>query len=133
MATYAERTAAYDRETLPMAPTDYWALLDQAIQTATDVVEALPADFFESTFTPDYFGMRAVFGELWSHDKSSLSDQPYEAAQKLVAAFEERRKGAQRAALIARLEDTNGRTPEEAALYREKAAQLRGSDDNPNR
>src|SRR5882762_6145733 len=125
--TYTRKAAhllwAYDKEMLPARPTSYWTLLDQTIQTATDIVRALPNDFFESTETPDYFGMRAVLGDWRS--KSSLSDEPYEATQKLLRAFEERRKGAQRAALIARLEDTTGRTPEEAALYQAKADKLR--------
>lgn len=101
---------------LPLS-TNYWTLLDQALATAVDVVEALPDDFFEDVPAGD-----SMLGSL---DGFNLSDGPMEAAEKVVAALQARRAALATTRLIAKLENTRGRSPEEAAVYLAKAEELR--------
>jgi tetratricopeptide (TPR) repeat protein len=110
-----------ERIDVPMG-TAYWSLLDAAIETATEIVEELPDDFFESYEVQDYFGLAETFGPL---GKTSQADEPFEKAQKLLAAFEGRLKRGELLRRIQALETTNGRTDEEAEMYRAKAQELR--------
>lgn len=115
----------------PHAPkeplTGYWSLLDQAISTATAIVEKLPDKFFLSEAVEDYFGLRAAMKEagLPIDDKFNSSDGPLEEAEKLVAAIRARREHGKLMGTIMALENTTGRTDEEAAAFLAKAAELR--------
>jgi hypothetical protein len=110
----------YRKETKYVPPL-YWYLLDQAIETATDIIEALPDHFFEE----QQGGGNFLGFDIEPH-KFSLSDAPLEATEKLLAAIQARRKRMKGMRRIEALENTTGRTPEEAEAYRAKAAELRG-------
>ena len=102
----------------------YWDLLDQALVTATEIVEKLPDSFFEFEPLGDPFGMASRFG--WDQsEKFSSSDRPLEEAEKLVAMLHKRRKRTGALRVIRALEAVEGRGPEEAAAYLAKAAELR--------
>lgn len=130
-ARHAKRAIAYLKNAsvwLPFlaehkmqAPVDYWQLLDSALATAADIVEALPDDFFESEQATDWLGLGLDVNEL----KYNSSDPPLEAAMKVVAAIKERRARGEALDTIRRLENVTGRTPEEAASYLAKAAELK--------
>lgn len=126
--TYLRKTRAWLYNDPPNI-TEYWSLLDEVITTANEIVERLDDSFFSSEETEDYFGLRArlqeamgLTGPLADH---SMSDEPLEAAQKLVAAIEARRGRGSHLAQIRRLEAVEGRTPEEKELYLAKASELR--------
>lgn len=102
----------------------YWALLDQALDTAADIIEALPDDFFEDRPLGDPLGVNAVLG-LNANERYNTSDGPLERAQKVVAALEARREKTVALRLIHALENTTGRTEIEADAFRAKAAELR--------
>lgn len=99
----------------------YWTLLEQALQTALDIVEELPDDFFVSSEVEDYFGIGDAL-DLGAHNSS---DEPLEAARKLLAAIEARRERGNVMRRIVAMENTTGRTEIEAAAFREKARELR--------
>lgn len=101
---------------LPIS-TNYWTLLDAALEAALEVAHALPDDFFEDVPAGD-----SMFGSL---NAFNISDGPMEMAEKVVAALQARRTTLAATRLIAKLENTTGRTPEEAAAYRAKATELR--------
>lgn len=95
----------------------YWSLLDQMLDAAVEIAERLPDDYFEESEGGNFFGLAV--------GRHNMSDDLLERAQKVLAAVEARRAGAKDARRIAALENTEGRTPEEAELYRAKAKQLR--------
>lgn len=97
----------------------YSALLDQCVATATDIVEALPEEFFETSPLTDHFGLGGAPGSY------NLSDDMLKEAQALVAAIEARRGRTDVLRKVGLLENPSGRTPEEAELFRSKAMQLR--------
>jgi len=101
-------------------PPAYWSLLEQAIQTAIDIVEELPDDYFETTMMPDRFGLNDGADVAFN-----MSDEPVELTEKLVTALGERRKREKALRRIRQLEEVVGRSPEEAALYLAKAAEMR--------
>lgn len=125
MDRIAKRATSYLRSAslwLPESksmPVQYWTLLDQAVDTAKDIVEHLPDDFFETREIPDLFGLT---GGTFKHN---VSDASLEKAEALVAAIKARRSRGDRLELIRKLENTTGRTEQEAAMYRDRAAQLR--------
>lgn len=80
-------------------------------------MKELPDEFFEDAESGNYFGI--------NFDKYNSSDEPLEATKKLLAALEERRSKLAVLRKIEALENTQGRSPEEAAMYRSKAAELR--------
>lgn len=144
MSTYRERIERYERvdRTVKLAvtylrkasvflnpdeaetPSSYWGLLDQSIETATDIVDALPNSFFESTVIGDPFGLvSAMHGDPRS--RHNLSDDPLEKARALVAALERRREREQVLRRIAQLENVEGRTPGEAEVFLARAARMR--------
>jgi hypothetical protein len=108
---------------MPVSPL-YWTLLDQAIETATEIVEALPASYFESEKTQDFLGLSQLF-EIDGSDEYNMSDSTLELAQKLVATIEARREREKQVRLIMKLENTVGRLPEEAEAFQSKATELR--------
>lgn len=150
--TYSERLAAIERRdrSVKMATTYlkkardglYWLpwppsvwhqwLLDQALDTALEIVKYLPDDFFEWRTSTDFFGIREAIEEAlgehldtdWS-DRFNSSDEALEAAEKLVAAIRARRERGKMLERIARLEAVSGRTDAEAAAHLAKAAELR--------
>lgn len=105
----------------------YWDLLDVMLDTAEAIVNELPESFFETTELVDWFGLREALGvDLTSSSmKHNMSDDALERAEKVVAALRRRREAWQRRRLIERLENTEGREPEEARAYLAKAAELR--------
>lgn len=109
--------------TLPV-DVGYWTLLERAIDAATEIVEALGDEFFESSAVADYFGIASALG-LDRAEKFNSSDEPLEAARKLVAAIEQRRRRSDQIERILALENVEGRTAEEAAAFLAKAAELR--------
>lgn len=126
-STYLRKAEAYlyeQRRAGEPPSANYWSLLDVAIGVATEIVESLGDDFFEQEVTPDFFGLMDKFG-LDKNEKSSLSDEPYEAAQKLLTLFEARRGRTAVLGRIRLLESVEGRTPEEAEAYLAKARELR--------
>lgn len=102
----------------------YWALLNQALDTANDIVKELPDDFFEDRPLGDPLGINDELG-LSSNERFNLSDEPLEKAEKVVAALQARRKRTVVLRKIHALENTDGRTEEEAKVYRAKADELR--------
>lgn len=98
----------------------YYNLLEQALDTAAVIVRYLPADYFQDNDVPDYFGI--LGGASYKHN---LSDDLLEKAKAVVAEIERRRERADVLRRIAALENVTGRTSEEAAAYRAKAAELR--------
>jgi hypothetical protein len=104
---------------------DYEKLLDETLETAYEILEALPDDFFADDAVEDIFGLGASLGVNIGGMKYNSSDDVCEAAQKIVTLLERRRGDAKKARRIALLENTDGRTTEEAAAYRAKAAELR--------
>jgi hypothetical protein len=107
----------YDRRPLL---TGYWTLLEQALDTAGDIVGELPDDYFEVTETEDYFGLNE--GRPMRY---RMGDDALEKAEKLVAAIKARCERGDALRTILQLEDTTGRTEDEAKSYRAKAAELR--------
>ena len=105
-------------------PTLYWDLLGESLELAETIIEYLPDDFFVSGEVEDFFGLRAAMGDL-ALGKYNSSDDPLEAARKVVAAIEKRRERGDGLLLIMALENVNGRTPEEAEQFLKKAAELR--------
>lgn len=67
------------------------------------------------------------FGWSFFPGESDLEEELRDLADNLLALAAEARKRRGREETLAKLENTNGRTPEEAALYRAKAAELRGA------
>lgn len=102
----------------------YEELLHMMLDAAHDIVEALPDDCFETNPVEDVFGLRAVLGDFLS-GKYNPSDQSLEDAQKIVASLIRRRGQADVDRRIRALENVEGRTPEEAASYLQKAEELR--------
>lgn len=123
--TYLRKASDWLHDVKPI-PTQYWALLDAALAAAVEIVAKLPDSFFVSEPTEDWLGL-AVRGE-----KLNLSDGPLEAARKLVTALEGRRRRVDVLRKVGRLEDPSGRTPEEAALFAQKAAELRARHELPS-
>jgi hypothetical protein len=109
----------------------YWDLAEQAIGTATEVVEALPDHYFQTEELQDYFGlmdeMKERLGDDWDPGPNTynVSDDLLEKARALVAAIEKRREHEKILRRIRALENTTGRTPEEAEQYKAAAAKLR--------
>jgi hypothetical protein len=109
----------YPHPPLPHDPA-YWTLLDQGIETATEIVRALPGSFFCDERVEDTFGMLGG-----GTHTLNLSDSVLEQAKKLVSEIEGRRERGDALRRIGQLEDTTGRTPEEAKAYLAKASELR--------
>lgn len=97
----------------------YWRLLEQALSTAAEIVKALPDSYFEDDVSDDFFGL-GIGGTPFN-----MSDGPVELADKVVALLKDRRVDVVLLRKIRALENTTGRTPEEAKLYLAKAAELR--------
>lgn len=117
--TYLRKAAWWARngsETKYVPPL-YWMLLDECLDTALEIVRALPDDFFEERAGGAMFGI-----EFGAHN---LSDAPADKARALLDVIEKRRGAMGKLRRIRALEDTTGRTEEEAAMYRAKAAELR--------
>ncbi len=111
--TYARKAeaaldwAAYAKVSIPVSPS-YPTLLDALLDAAAAIVKrGIPDDYFDKT------------------DGYNLSDDMLERARKVVAAIEDRRVEASDEARIRALENVQGRTPEEAAAYLAKAAEMR--------
>lgn len=96
---------------------DYWSLLDASLEAAEEILEALPEDFFATQPGESFFGLAA--------EPYNMSDEPYAQAARIVALIERRREKGRRLRRIELLEAVEGRTPEEAAAYRQKAVELR--------
>jgi hypothetical protein len=95
----------------------YSTLLDAALVIAPKIVAAMPDDWFVT----EPAGV-SVFGP---HDAYNLSDDMLEAAESVVAAIRQRRDDVKTEERIRKLEVVTGRTSEEAAAFRAKAAELR--------
>jgi hypothetical protein len=95
----------------------YQTLVDAALQAALDVLRELPDDFFAMTEARGFMD-----GSPFSY---SQADDPLEAAKKIVAYINERRERDKILIRIRALENTTGRTPEEAESYLTMAAKLR--------
>jgi hypothetical protein len=95
----------------------YQSLLDEMLDAAETIIERLPDDYFEISPAGE-----SIFGWVGAYN---LSDDTVERVEKISAALTSRRKTASKAARIAKLEAVDGRTPEEAAMYLSKAAELR--------
>lgn len=117
--TYTRKAA--DALHWPGAPSPplpgYWSLLETMLRAAVDIAEALPDKFYATTTERGFLD-----GQPY---KFNLSEESVERARELVALLERRLGQAGRARVIAALEDTTGRTPEEAELYRAGAARMR--------
>lgn len=96
----------------------YWTLLDEALDTACEIVKELPDEFFVTEEVESVFGLPG--------GKLNLSDGPLEKVEKLVALLERRRSEGKKQRRIALLSNVEGRTPEEAEAFRAKAAELAG-------
>lgn len=118
----ARHPHASDTE-MPLSPS-WWTLLSQMIDTATEIVEHLPDEFFESSPVGDWFGLTTALGGDPHHLHNS-SDEPLEKARKLIAMFESRREREKVLHRIRRLENVDGREPEEANTFLAKASELR--------
>lgn len=104
---------------VPLSPS-YEQLLGDLLDVALAVVEdGLPDRYFETIPAHD-----SRFGHV---DAYCYADEAIENAAKIVAALKHRRSSGLQAERIAKLENVEGRSPEEAALYLAKAAQLRGA------
>lgn len=100
----------------------FWDLLGQSIETATEIVEQLPDEFFAETPLSDFFGIGIGRDVPSTHN---LSSEHLEAAKSLVALIEGRQARGKAERLVAQMEDPSGRTPEEAESFRRSAAALR--------
>jgi hypothetical protein len=119
MATTYLRKAENGLYEISPPSTYYWTLLDQALETASSIILKLPDEFFEGTPSTDPLGLGLGGGRF------NLSDGPLEAAEKVVAALKARRERGDALRRIEALENTTGRTPEEAESYIATAAGLR--------
>lgn len=110
----------------------FWDLLDKMLDLSAELVERFPDEFFQTTELGDPWGIVSALGgdPLRKH---SQSDDPLAAAEKVVALLKERRARVDVLRRILALETTDGRTPEEAQMYHEKAAQLRAQHGFPTR
>lgn len=115
-ATYLRKATDLGLQYRPVS-SDFWTLLDRALESSLDIVRALPDDFFAG-----YTATSLLDGQPF---KNNLSDGPLEAAERLVQAIKDRREREDVRRKIAALEDTTGRTPEEAASYEAAARSLR--------
>lgn len=116
-------------KTTPRMPA-YWDVLDAALDTATHIVEELDDGFFEDEPTDDgglLSGLlRATYPEGMEPSRLyNSSDQRLEVAKNLVALIEKRRSRTVTLRKVRALENTTGRSPEEAESYKAKAAELR--------
>lgn len=100
----------------------YWDLLTMLLDAAQSIIEELPDDFFMDAEVVDIFGLLSSIGGSAKHNSS---DQPLEDAEKIVVTLNNRRNRGDllRKALL--LDNTTGRSPEEAAAYAAKAEDLR--------
>lgn len=97
--------------------TGYWTLLDAMLRAAVEIVENLQDDYFVTKEGGNFFGL--------GYSRYNSSDDALERAEKVVATIRARRADGKALLQIEALENTEGRTPEEAELYRVKAAELR--------
>lgn len=102
----------------------YFDLAQRSIDSATEIVDHLPDDYFDEQTGGDAFGILAALGADTSYTYT-LADDLADSAQKLVAALDKRASDAKRRRRIKRLENVKGRTPGEAASYLAKAEELR--------
>lgn len=102
----------------PMAAA-YWTLVEQLLDTAHEIVERLPSDWFETTTERSFFDGSSF---EFNHAEHTVGER----LAKLNELYERRVKDARLDARIRALENTTGRTPEEAAAYQAKADELRG-------
>lgn len=118
--TYLSSASAYiyTHGTAPVMDDAEW-LLRTSLEAAEVIIEKLPDDWFEEFEVEDVLGL-GVGGQ-----RGNLSDEYVEAVNKLSALLVQRRAAGQRKRRIRALENVEGRTPEEAALYQAKAEQLR--------
>lgn len=146
MSDYHERMRAYERRqrAVKMADTylkkavdlhhamlhtmadlgpDHWLdqLLETALIVATDIIELLPDHYFSESQLENVLGLELSLAD----SKYNLSDTADELVEKLTKALATRRDGVKTNELIAKLENIEGRTPEEAELFKAKAAELR--------
>lgn len=111
---YGWRNAAPDYA----LPTEYWTLVEQLLDTAHAIVKYLPDDLFQTTTERSFLdGSPFEF----NHAEFAVGER----LAKLTKLYDERAKSARRSDRIRKLENTTGRTPEEAEAYRLKAAELR--------
>lgn len=109
-----------DLEDLPhgyLSALDYTELLDESLDLARAIIKKLPDDFFEETEFEAFFGLPG--------GRVNPSDDVAERVEKLTTTLKERRVRGKAQRRIRLLENVEGRTPEEAAAYQEKADQLR--------
>ena len=103
---------------------DYQWLLEDMLDTAYEIVKLLPDTYFYAEEIGDYFGVAAALG-VDPGSKYNSSDDPYEAAKKLVALIEKRRESERTLRLIKALESNEGRSPDETAAHLAHAQRLR--------
>ena len=108
----------------------YQDLLEQALDLATAIIEQLPDSYFRDEEAEDYFGLKDKLGLGSLH--YNLSDDRQKQVVKLTEALDRRRERGKVLRQIMAMENESGRTPEEAEMFRRKAAELRariGADD----
>lgn len=112
-STYLRKTTAYLRAGAEIFDVYEERLFSDVLDAALALVEALPDDPFI-----DYGVENGV--PQWNQYQSWRDE-----IEGLAAALERRCSSIGRDTLIAKLENVEGRTPEEAAAFRAKAAELR--------
>jgi hypothetical protein len=112
-STYLGKTTAYLQGGTEIFESYMERLLGEALDAALVLVEALPDEPFV-----DYGVENGV--KQWN-----LHESWHENAERLVAAIARRCENVGAEALIAKLENVEGRTPEEAKAFLAKAAELR--------
>ena len=123
-----ERWARQDRIKRWVATASTWAGKAASILQYTEAEgEAMPYESSKLLYELMNAADSLVDRELLDQDSDFYFDLTLMYAERVVAALLERRGRASIGELIAKLENVTGRTPEEAALFRRKAADLRAS------
>lgn len=102
----------------------YWSLLDAALETAADIIEELPDEFFDDEPIGDPLGIAGTLG-LDPSERFNMSDDRLAKAERVASLLRTRRERTVALRKISALENTTGRTPAEAESYRAKATELR--------
>lgn len=101
-------------------PSWYGDALEQALGTAEAIIEhGMPDEHFVPRDVADFFGLGGA-------RNFNPSDQTLERVRKIEGALASRRAKGKKQGLIAKLANTEGRTPEEAEAFRRKAEELAG-------